>query len=651
MIKKNKIEDLIQEKVVPQIETRLLEFQFKFQKSKKSFFKQLKNGFVHKITIYPASSPIIFNEETDKLFLVFYIDFRIENPAFDKWIYEKFDNKEQFSFQKERYTTKIELSFEDFTSDSFYTPTPTQQFKQSILNSFIQQYGTAEIISYEVLIKEKIPYGLLTLDAYSDILTIFESHQKSYNSIFLLVFGGYMILAKELFNKDFESYISNINIELQKVNNDANRLINNLESFIAKVNKVTDLSLVNPFKRSIKIRIPEDEIFEFSQKVKFKESLRLNISSFQIEAHFVNFNGFVLLITNNHKIIKLDPNGNSIFEYDIKLKKGFRQIDMYRPKIGEIRGTNDFYFNNYIITSQNDVIELVLPTTNLKKGVIQNSTISDFAFWSKMEKYLIFFENNLLFYKKNGELEKSILMNERMGEIIIEKEWVITHTYNVSTNILNFEGEILGTYETANGNTQFEFAPDYNYLTCFAYSTKSQFFDISTGKNSTLWAHPTFVKGYKELMYNDIENNFGMDILKFSPDNKYMVGGAYHGKYVAWTLPSLKRVELIPSDEMIELFEPIIRQVDGVEIAIIAEKIKLDDQIFFKNRRNHMTKIIFFENGDIFITEIGNGKFVLSWDRNFNNLNYKKIKGKLDFHSGKYLTQQTDSELIIYIQK
>ena len=146
-----------------------------------------------------------------------------------------------------------------------------------------------------------------------------------------------------------------------------------------------------------------------------------------------------------------------------------------------------------------------------------------------------------------------------------------------------------------------------------------------------------------------------MNIAKFSPDNKYIVGGADHGKYVAWNLLKLERIELMPTDEVIELLEPLITSWSninerGVDVTKV-EKVTLGSQTFLKNRRNDISQIIFFEDGDIFITELGYGKFVLSWDRNFKNLTYKKIDGRLDFHSQKYLTQNTSKELIIYQQQ
>jgi hypothetical protein len=84
------------------------------------------------------------------------------------------------------------------------------------------------------------------------------------------------------------------------------------------------------------------------------------------------------------------------------------------------------------------------------------------------------------------------------------------------------------------------------------------------------------------------------------------------------------------------------------EIITTPEIITIENQKFLKNRNNDITNILFFENGDIFITEIARQKIALSWDRNFTNKSVKKLEGKLTQHSEKHLTQYTVEEIIIY---
>lgn len=143
--------------------------------------------------------------------------------------------------------------------------------------------------------------------------------------------------------------------------------------------------------------------------------------------------------------------------------------------------------------------------------------------------------------------------------IILFTFLTVTQKTDTANLLLNFEGQTIGTCEFAKGNHLYEFSNSFEQLICFFYATKSQYYDLQKGKKETLWAHPTYIKDYKETLYNDINNNFGLLIVRFSPDNQYIIGGADHGKYVAWTLPKLDRIELMPTSEAISLLKPLTR--------------------------------------------------------------------------------------------
>ena len=656
MVRESKIKELTNDKIVTLVDNELTKFGFKYQKSKRYFSRQDPKGFTHIIYISTPYSPLIYDDNTEELFLVFNVSSQIEIPDFIKWTFDNFGQNTHFSFRLESITSQIKLSFDDFDSESFYEPTASQQFKRSVTLSIMGGSDThKDIIPINDFLKINIPNLISNLSDKSDILKIYKRFEYPFQNINLLVFGGYVDLANEQFEKYYQFLIDEIESKLKISEAEASSSIGTLNWLIKNVQKVSNLAFINPFKRSIKVINSKNEKFEFSEKTQFIEKLRLDVSQFDIKAFSINSLCDILLFTENQKIIKINSIGELVFEKEIESKKGFESIT-YIWTFGVIKGTDSFFLNNYIITAENDIIELNLPTQKLKKGKLQNPVIADFAYWNKNEKYLIIYEDNFLIYSNDGKLESSINIGEKYGsKIIIEKEWIVVQKRDKENVVLNFDGQIIATYEFGNGNRHFDFSPNHEHLICFSYSTKSQFYNLTDGKKGTLWAHPTFIKDYKEVIYNDIEHNFGMGIAKFSPDSKYIVGGAYHGKYVAWTLPKLERIELMPLDEMIELLEPLKTSwwsngESGEKITKI-EKVILENQTFLKNRRNDMSKILFFENGDIFITELGYGKFVLSWDRNFNNLTYKKIDGKLDIHSQTYLTQKTNTELIIYQQK
>jgi len=655
MVRESKIKELTNEKVTSLIDTELSKYGFKFLKSKRQFIRQ-ENGFNQIVNIYTPYSPLVYDENTEQIHLVFNISSQIENPDYENWCLEKFGEKNHLSNRIENLTSQVELSFQDFGSESYYEPTASQQFKHNVTVSLMGGNNShKDIVPITDLLKANIPNLVSKLKENSNILHIHQNREYPFQYIYLLVFGGYNEIANVEFQKYYDHLISLIQTKIKISETEASGYIEELNRLVKGSRKVTALSFSNPFKLSVKISESKSDWFEFSQTTKFTEILRLDISQFEVKSLNINSNGDILIFADNNKVIKLNSKGESVFEVEIEVKKGFDKIFREVPT-GVIKGTNNFFVNNYIITSDNEFLELPLPIQKLKKGKLQNPHVIDLAFWDKADMYLVIYEDNFLAYNKNGELKKVINIEEKYGSrIIVEKEWVITQKRDSAIKILNFDGETIETYEYGNANNYYEFSPNYQYLICFFYSTKSQFHDLKNGKKGTLWAHPTFLKDYKEKMYNDINHNFGMTIAKFSPDNKYIVGGADHGKYVAWTLPQLERVELIPQHDMITLLEPHkttrFSNDKSEDIITKAELINLENQTFLKNRGNEIRRINFFENGDIFITELNHGNYILSWDRNFTNLTYKKLEGRLDFHSNNSMTQRTKTEVIIYEPK
>lgn len=650
MIKKSKIKELINDKVAPILSDELTKHGFKYQKSKQLFSRQDTKGFSHIINISAPYSPLVHDDSTDKLSFVFEVYGEIKIPSYEKWTFDTLGYQTNFYFNTEILTSKIELSFDDFDDDSSYAPTASQQFKRIVTLALTRDSNFHDgLIPLDDFLNIRIPNLVSRISENADILKIYKSSHSPFQHINLLFFGGYVDLANEEFEKYYQFLVQEIENKLKISEAEAHNSIGVLNWLIKNVKKVANLTFVNPFEGSIKVLNSKNEKFEFSKKTQFIEKLRLDISQFEIRAFNINPLCEILIITKNQKLIKINSKGELVFEREIE---NIPNIWAF----GVIEETNDFFMNNYIFTPDNNIIELNLPVQKLKKGQVQYAVNSDFAYWHKNEKYLIVYEGTFLVFSKDGSLESSIDIGEKYrSKILAKREWILIQKGETANIILNFDGKVLGTYEFGKGNTLYEFSPNYEFLISFSYSTKSQFYNLINGDKNTLWAHPTYLKDYKEKIYNGVSHNFGMNIAKFSPDNKYIVGGADHGKYVAWNLPKLERIELMPSDEVIELLEPLITSWSninerGVDVTKV-EKVTLGSQTFLKNRRNDMSQIIFFEDGDIFITELGYGKFVLSWDRNFKNLTYKKIDGRLDFHSQKYLTQNTSKELIIYQQQ
>ena len=552
-------------------------------------------------------------------------------------------------------TSQIELSFEDFKSEDFYTPNASQEFKRNVLLSFTNESNKRnDIISLNELLNDNITSLISNLSDKSHILNIFENREYPLQYTWLLIYGGFIDLADEQLDKTYKYHIDKIEEGLKFSDPDVGRIIERLEAFIKTTQKVSKRSFFNPYERNIQILPSQNDIFEFSKTI-FFETLRFDTSRVYIDKYHINSDGDVLIFVDGKRVIKFNSKAEIVFEKVIEIKSGFDKLASGYPS-GMLNETGDFYINNYIITRDNRFIELFLPIEKLKKNKLQLPNIGCLAYWHKENKYLVFYKHSLLTFNRDGQLEKTVTVEQVYGEnIITEKEWVVTQKRDKAIVIFDFSGKLIGTYEYGNGNNYCEFSHKHEYLLCFSYSTKSQLYNLTNGKKETLWAHPTFIKGYIEKMYNDTYHNFGMTIAKFSPDDSYIVGGGDHGKYAAWTLSKLNRVELIPQKEVIEQFKPHIMtsssdQGDRIEIVTKAELVVLDNQTFLKNRYHGISKIIFLEDGEFFLTVLGE-EFILLWDKDFNNLAFKRIKGRINYHSEKYLTQRTKDELIVYLQK
>jgi hypothetical protein len=656
MIRESKIKELINDKIVSLLENEFKKYGFKFVKSKKTFSLQYLNEFTQIISIFPPYSPISYDEKNQKLYLVFISKTKIEIPKFEKWSFDKLGYFPHFSCIIDEIKTQFELTIDDFDKNSFFQASTLQQLKKNVSLSILGYSDRhQDTVSIEEFIMTKIPLMVSNLNEKSDILKLKETN-SSLTYINLLVYGGYLELAKELFKKKYDFLVEDIPKKLIKSKEEAVNSLNSLNYLIKNCEKIINFTFDNPFERKVKVSHSKFEKFEFSKNTTFLEKLRLDISQVEIQIFYISSRLDILIFTKNQKLIKLNSLGELVFQKEIESNNGFSPLYLIES-YGEINKSGSFYLNNYIITNENIFIELNLPKKKIKKGNLQHPGIADFAYSDTNEKYYLIYENNFYCYDKLGNIEKNIIFEQKLGKnkIVIEKEWIVTQKRDHSLTILDFNGKSLGTFDFSDGNNRYEFSSNFEYLICHFYSTKSQIYNLITKEKDDFWAHPTYIKNYKNVLYNDVEHNFGLSTTKFSPDNEYFVGGAYHGKYIACLLPSLERIELIPDFKGIEQLLPRKRQIGSEkECEIIIEKaelIELENQTFLKNRNNDISNIFFFENGDIFLTEIAASNLVFSWDRTFKNINYFKIDGKLNFHSQKYLSQQTDSELIIYVQK
>jgi len=236
--------------------------------------------------------------------------------------------------------------------------------------------------------------------------------------------------------------------------------------------------------------------------------------------------------------------------------------------------------------------------------------------------------------------------------IVGEKQWIIRQDNRSENLITDVDGKEIGTYGFEYGNSSYAFSRRKDKMLCYFYSAKSQLYDLADGSMETLWAHPTYLKGYKEIMYSDTHHNFGLSTAAFSPDDAYIVGGGDHGKYVAWTLPTLERVELIPQQEVIDLFKGevsiMVNMESGNAQTVHSSKatlVEIEGQTFLNNRENEVADIIFLDNGDYFLLVTDAG-ITMVFDRQFKYVGYKAtgVRG----HAERYLSRWVENGIVIY---
>jgi len=169
----------------------------------------------------------------------------------------------------------------------------------------------------------------------------------------------------------------------------------------------------------------------------------------------------------------------------------------------------------------------------------------------------------------------------------------------------------------------------------YGYYVKSQVFKLSTGKLlNTIWGHPTYMKGYKDKLYNDCFDNFGMYKIKFSPKSDYLIGSADQCKYVAWKLPKFTRIELIPSKK-------------------ILKKLKNSQIVYFNNHKflTHrgmcgIREIGFIDNGKYFYTNLNSD--LLIWNSEFEHIDTIENIGIIDLVNDNMLLRRKKEEFVLY---
>lgn len=633
MVKKETIYRLVSEKVVPVLENKLAAWQFKYSKTKKVFFRKVKE-FEQSVSIYSYDSGIEYDDSKDLLYLHFDIFTGVSIPAYNKWCAEKLGENVNFYSRSSRIKLYTLVEYNDFSESDFYTPSKAVAFKHYISNMLGERGGSSapDVASLASFI-DTIATVIERLDALCDITALFETREAPYSMqhINLLVYNKQTDRAKELYDQVYNMYTETL------LKEPSSQAVEGFEKFIKRADRALGLKYDNPFIATIIRRDDDGGEIELAPGFTYRSMARFEGKNSKIRSGFYNeATGDIFLFSENKTIFKLDKSGNIVFEQQLLTGSAFDH-KLFMSGLDLVHHSGALVLGSYILTGKNQLVtieKMVQPPAREKERV--NFTINDAICMPGEEGYAILCSfNNLhasvIFLDRDFNLLGQFCAGGSPIQLVREKKWAIVN--NGRHAFFDFSGNKLFELEYGNGNRNITLSNKAGYAVSYGYATKSDLYDLETKKSKTLWCHPTYVKNYKEVLYNDTHHNFDLSIAAFSPGDGYLVGGGHHGKYVAWTLPKFERTELIPSGECLSLLKQ-------------AEVISLDGVDYLKNRGDGMSNIIFFNGGNHFLTQLGIYNFI--WDKNFVNTGCLPLQRRIGGITDDHLTHLDNGVFTVY---
>jgi hypothetical protein len=639
MIRAAALKKLLQEKVAPQLQAILEPLGYKYKKTQSRFVH--KEGIGEKVIWLSADfKPLAYDEDLDEIRIQFELNCALLLSKFDKWYQKEIGNEIYTHIFHKKLAGYWVLEESDLEDADFYEPTAAQQFKRQVTqylkgsnqNQYFCLDDSAKAL-LEALNKELS--GALAIDKllHTEIQIAYNNFANQPFKIYphLLIFDHKKEEAEAAFDQAYQKYRDQLALYEGDDSREAEWGYKLYRKMLEQMIKDADLLIAkaypNPFGALISLKNNQNRTIYISEQLQFREILRFDMSSVGHHLHSINPKGEILFWIQSEGLFKFDAQGKLVFQVALQLDESY-------PALDYIEELDCFYINNYLLNKDHQLITLAPP----KKGKkIRTKDLRLFTYDPSNKQLLSFYQLNRkkgLFctYDQNYKLKEGFELQGNIMRFVPEKEWMIMDS-GKSHEFWNYAGVKLFELPYKNGNSYFQLSPDNRYFLSHFYSTKSDWHDLEKGTSTVIWGHPTYVKGYKKQLYSDVFNNFGLMKAKFSPDGKYLVGAADHGKYVAWELPELKRIELFPN-------EVALNQMEHAEI------IDLEGERFLKNRNHNPMAIHMLEGGDYFFMEFKDHIWV--WDRNFQHLHTFEHTGRMSAVDGQFLIGQTGQELVIY---
>ena len=641
MIKKQTLYKLISERVQKELNPRMEELGFKYFKSTKLYKKKI-GSLEYQLLVNTENTKLEIDEEYKEPRITFTLLGVVVYTEYEKWYRDTFDVRPTTWVNTGTYLLYFIPTEEDFEDSSFYTPTRSQMFKSRVLESLKSNKDTRPTFNIIDFKEEPLNDLLDKLDKKSKPKYVFDKAERPLAYTFFMYYHGFQNIANDLIDKTYKYYLKEINEGSSR-----NRYIELFQKFISEVKLLDGRELRDPFSELVSIKKLKNEVrLNFLPDTKYSEYLRLEYKNAEIRQIAISPKGEVFLYATNMKVIKYHPDKSAVSYVDIPIKKGW--YGLYNTICFRYDYTyNVLIANTLLIFENGKQVVLELPKIKERGNYKQNSQITDLKIIDS--KIYVAYGNSILKYSLNGGYIDKKEINSQITKIDSFKNWIIS-----KSTIYDLDCNLLFDYKVGKANDSHTISNNGEAIVFYGYSTKSQYYEFE-GKQKTLWAHPTFKKGYKEILYSDVSHNFDLYKLSFSPDDSIMVGGGRHGKYVAWVRKSFKRIELIPSEEVIGLLKPVTwsswKGDEHIEKKSRTEVIELNGENFLKNRSNGVGAIKFLNDGKYFAYDIPNSKLLTVWNIDFKNIYYDQTAGQVEFHGDNFLSERNKNEIVIFKKK
>lgn len=635
MFKVKAIQRISSAKIIPILKEIIENEGFRFKKGKSNFEREA-DGFTQ-IIHASGMSLDAYQTNGEKYFIgKFTLVSKVELLDFAKWSNLKLSK--EYSIDKEiaNYHFYIIVPYSDFSYDDYAYGIQPHNYKERTFDDPISDHYNRNHLPIETL-KRDLKTILFDLNDWTNYQKIYDSRpENAYISYdYLLHFMGKEKEAKEVFLKKYKQAMEEYNkaTEIESRQHACYRVMQKakiLEELYAEKHNVPQLEA--PFAT-----LPsKNEYLGITPNYHYKEILRLDTTLLDTREGYLNDVGDFLLNPLNGGLSVFNKKGERILELDSHFWGRFNHREHRTEYV--LKGTNWFASGRTIIKENGQVLQLEIPA-DYPPDFVKLSTCDLTYNAIDKEFYLLLYsykskKSFLLTYSETGGIKSAKTINTGIPAfcVLADTKRIIARNWETRENtVWDFEGTVVHEFKSGTKNYLLEVSRNGNYAVSYSWNSSSNLFNLDNGTKKSIKTHLT-TKAYKEAFFNLSNDNYGIKQMAFSPDEKYAVGGGYAGKYVVWTLPAARMIELIPSANVLKKLswaEGKSGESEEIEYPYLAE---FEGKKHLYNEGNSIQRISFLQNGEYFLTHTDKG--IMVWDRYFNNINWVEGEEKLEAING-----------------